>query len=224
MFEAVHGSAPDIAGKDIANPSGLLAAAGQMLVHLGQHQTAERIENAWLSTLEAGVHTGDLFNASHSKRRVGTQEFAQAICDRLGETPSNLAPAMYSGSAITIPPNTRSERKRNKVLEGVDVFIDWDEGKRQANELAAGLVAAGDMWRLKMITNRGVKVWPDGLPETFCTDHWRCRFMPTSNQPLTNADIVTLLSNLHRVGFDVIKTENLYRFGEERGYSLGQGE
>ena len=111
------------------------------------------------------------------------------------------------------------------MLQGVDVFIDWSEEGRDPNVLGSGLVAAGDSWRLKMITNRGVKVWPGGIPETFSTDHWRCRFLPNNGDaPVTNADIVTLLGNLDAAGFDVIKTENLYNFGDERGYSLGQGE
>ena len=98
------------------------------------------------------------------------------------------------------------------------------ERERAPNELASGLAVAGDGWRLKMITNRGVKVWPDGAPETFWTDHWRCRFLPRHGKPLTNQDIVSLLQNLCDGGFDVIKTENLYEFDGRRGYSLGQGE
>jgi isocitrate dehydrogenase len=224
MFEAVHGSAPDIAGQDLANPSGLLMGAVQMLVHLGQLEVAERIENAWLATLEAGVHTGDLFDPAHSTRRVGTQEFGRAVAERIGERPSKLKAASYDGAAITIPPSAPSPRKGDKRLEGVDVFIDWSAPGRDPNALGEGLVAAGDAWRLKMITNRGVKVWPGGLPETFSTDHWRCRFLPRGERPITNADVVTLLGNLDAAGFDVIKTENLYTFGGERGYSLGQGE
>ena len=48
MFEAIHGSAPDIAGLDIANPSGLINAACMMLVHINQQSVAEKIKNAWL--------------------------------------------------------------------------------------------------------------------------------------------------------------------------------
>ena len=61
MFEAVHGSAPDIAGKDVANPSGLLMAATQLLVHVGAADVAERVKNAWLCTLEDGIHTADIY-------------------------------------------------------------------------------------------------------------------------------------------------------------------
>ena len=87
MFEAVHGSAPDIAGKDVANPSGLIQAAAQMLVHVGQPETAETIENAWLTTLEDGIHTADIYREGLSRQRVGTDGFTDAVIERLGETP-----------------------------------------------------------------------------------------------------------------------------------------
>lgn len=222
MFEAVHGSAPDIAGQDLANPSGLLLGATQMLVHLGQQDVAQRIENAWLRTLEDGVHTGDLYGAQ-SKERVGCKAFAKAVADRLGEEPKALKPVHYEPKTMVIPKSRPILTPSDKKLEGVDVFIDWNQTGRNPSKLAQGLAAAGDDWRLKMITNRGVKVWPEGMPETFCTDHWRCRFLPVRPQ-VSNAEIVNLLGNLHAAGFDVIKTENLYSFAGERAYSLGQGE
>jgi isocitrate dehydrogenase len=75
-----------------------------------------------------------------------------------------------------------------------------------------------------MITNRGVKVYPDGLPETFCTDHWRCRFTPEDGGAITFPQVLELLKAVHSAGYDVIKTEHLYTFDGQRGYSLGQGE
>src|SRR5690606_32770133 len=82
MFEAIHGSAPDIAGRGIANPSGLLLAAVPMLVHLGQSEVAARIHNAWKATIEQGVHTPDIFREGRSKMRVGTTEFAFEVIQR----------------------------------------------------------------------------------------------------------------------------------------------
>jgi isocitrate dehydrogenase len=79
MFEAIHGSAPDISGKDIANPSGLLLASVSMLVHIGQPEVATRVQNAWSKTLEDGIHTADIFQEGFSSKKVGTQEFAKAI-------------------------------------------------------------------------------------------------------------------------------------------------
>ena len=78
--------------------------------------------------------------------------------------------------------------------------------------------------KLSMITNRGVKVYPDGFPETFCTDHWRCRFKPTEERLLTKAEVIGLLSNAEKLGIDTIKTENLYTFDGKAAYSLGQGQ
>ncbi len=225
MFEAVHGSAPDIAGKDIANPSGLLVAATQMLVHLGQVDVAERIKNAWLRTLESGIHTADLYDPSVSTQRVGTRAFGEAVIARLGERPHTLEPVSYRAVDLDLSVRTSPQAVRAaKALVGVDAFLDWTGASRNPDELGAGLAAAGDSWKLKMITNRGVKVWPGGMPETFSTDHWRCRFLPTQGVPVANRDVIELLTRLDRAGFDVIKTENLYTMDGERAYSLGQGE
>ncbi|RMF59619.1 MAG: NADP-dependent isocitrate dehydrogenase [Bacteroidetes bacterium] len=224
MFEAVHGSAPDIAGKDVANPSGLLVAATQMLVHLGLGEVAERIKNAWLRTLEDGIHTADIYRPGLSSREVGTRQFTQAVIDRLGERPRRLKPVQYRAGGIRVA--ARSLPRPQKTLVGVDAFIDWDEEERDPNVIGERLEAAAGTvgWRLKMITNRGVKVYPKGLPETFCTDHWRCRFLPAHDGPATFPDVLALLKALHEAGFEVIKTEHLYTFDGERGYSLGQGE
>ena len=223
MFEAVHGSAPDIAGRDVANPSGLLLGATQMLVHLGEAEVAERIKNAWLCTLESGIHTADIYRPRLSKREVGTAAFTDAVIERLGETPAQLEPVHYRAGGITVKPS-RQERPA-KVLEGVDVFVDWDDLDRDPRALGARLAeVAPSGWRLEMVTNRGVKVWPDGLPETFCTDHWRCRFRPARDDATTFSAVVQLLGALDELGVDVIKTEHLYSFDGERGYSLGQGQ
>lgn len=223
MFEAVHGSAPDIAGKDVANPSGLLLGAVQMLVHLGHADVAEKIKNAWLCTLESGIHTADVFRPGLSEREVGTKAFTDAVIERLGQRPNSLKPVSYGNAEIHVPPVRPVPPK--KALEGVDVFLDWADGDRNPDRLGHALEAAtAEGWKLKMITNRGVKVYPDGLPETFWTDHWRCRFLPSNGQDIAFADILRLLTSMERGGFDVIKTEHLYTFNGERGYSLGQGE
>ena len=221
MFEAVHGSAPDIAGQDIANPSGLIWAATQMLVHLGQAEVAETVKNAWLSTLESGIHTADIYREGVSRQLVGTKAFTDAVIERLGERPQHLSPVSYRAGGIHVQP-TPTERQR-KELVGIDVFLDWSDDERDPNVLGRALEAAAPaIWSLKMITNRGVKVYPDGLPETYRTDHWRCRFLTEGVSDY--ADALKLLGALVDAGFDVIKTENLYTFDGERAYSLGQGE
>jgi isocitrate dehydrogenase len=223
MFEAIHGSAPDIAGQDLANPSGLLLSAVKMLAHLGQGDVAQRIHNAWLVTIEDGVHTADLFRPGVSQSRVGTREFAEAVVERLGRTPNHLRTISYSTDAMpAIHPSQRA--KSTKALVGVDVFVD--DGQSGPDALAEKLQAGQtDALQLVMITNRGVKVWPDGFPETFHTDHWRCRFQPQAEgQEVTHAQVVELLSRLADEGLDFIKTEHLCTFDGQPGFSLGQGQ
>ena len=224
MFEAVHGSAPDIAGRGIANPSGMLLAAVQMLVHVGQAEVAERIGNAWLRTLEDGVHTGDLYRVGTSIERVGTDGFADAVNARLGEDPRHLPPVHYRRHDLRVEvPEPPFERKE---LRGVDVFVDWDEAGRDPEVIGPALAAAARAvgWSLKMVTNRGVKVWPEGFAETSCTDHWRCRFHPADGGVPGFGAVLELLAAVHGAGHEVIKTEHLYDFDGLPGYSLGQGE
>ncbi|MEM8601124.1 MAG: isocitrate/isopropylmalate family dehydrogenase, partial [Bacteroidota bacterium] len=241
MFEAVHGSAPDIAGRGVANPSGLLRAAVMMLVHLGQAEVAARIKNAWLATIEAGLHTSDLYRPSVSRRQLPTDNFADAVIARLGTEPRDLKPVRYSNKggvgmsgSVGIDLTVRPTPPRPKTLVGVDVFLDWNgpDYRRDPDVLGTALRALDgdgdsdgtpDRLALKLITNRGVKVFPEGLPETFCTDHWRCRFTASDGEAAPQ-HIVALLGRLVEAGFDVIKTEHLYTVEGTRAYSLAQGE
>ena len=224
MFEAIHGSAPDIAGRDLANPSGLLLAAVEMLVYLGDHAAAEKIKNAWLCTLEDGIHTADIFREGSSKLKAGTALFAKAVIDRLGRLPQQLKKVDYQDAAgkkiqISVP----AAKPAHKELVGVDVFLHWNHAERNPDVLGQQVQQyKTGQFELNMITNRGVKVFPEGLPETFCTDHWRCRFI--SPQPGQYAEILALCGQLAAGGFDIIKTENLYTFDGKAGYSLGQGQ
>lgn len=225
MFEAVHGSAPDIAGRGIANPSGLLVAATQLLVHVGQAEAAQRIKNAWLATLESGIHTADLYREGLSQTEVGTDAFADAVIARLGDEPRHLHPVRY-GDQPRIRVDHRPVPRATKRLVGVDVFLDWDDADRRPDHLADLLAAASasSSLSLKMITNRGVKVYPDGLPETFLTDHWRCRFVPGEGAEVAFTEVLDLLRAVDGADLEVIKTEHLYELDGARAYSLGQGE
>ncbi len=223
MFEAIHGSAPDIAGKNIANPSGLLQGAIMMLNHIGQADVAERIQNAWLKTLEDGTHTPDIFKDGTSKQKVGTAEFATAVIANLGQKPSVLKAVTYSDNlAIELPKYKRKE-PAIKTLEGVDLFVHWtgSDPNALANKIQP-LESKGIY--LSMITNRGIKVWPDGFKETFCTDHWRCRFKAKNGEQMYKTDIIELLEKAIEEDIDTIKTENLYAFDGTAAYSLGQGQ
>jgi isocitrate dehydrogenase len=227
MFEAIHGSAPQIAGQNVANPSGLLHGAIMMLVHIGQTETAELVHNAWLRTIEEGIHTSDIFKAGVSRESVGTKEFAKAVAARLGQKPETLKVASYGKTGETISTNYRpmiDETSIKKETIGVDVFLEWRGGS--PNDLGGILQQAnGEGMDLQMITNRGVKVFPGGMPETFCTDHWRCRFMGNGNGgTVSTAKIVDLLNRIEQLNLEFIKLETLCTFDGENGFSLGQGQ
>ncbi|HEV7351731.1 MAG TPA: NADP-dependent isocitrate dehydrogenase [Brevundimonas sp.] len=224
MFEAVHGSAPDLAGKGVANPSGLLLSAVMMLNHLGRSEVAERIHNAWLATLEDGIHTPDVYDPAISREKVGTDGFAQAVIARLGRRPERLTPVSYAGAApLRLEPAESARRPAaSKTTVGVDLFVEFRDGS--PDTLAARLQSVEDnRLKLKMVTNRGVKVWPDGAPETLLTDHWRCRFM-NGGGPVTVQEIAALQLRAAEAGIEFIKTEHLCDFDGQPGYSLGQGQ
>jgi len=224
MFEAVHGSAPDIAGQDVANPSGLLLAAVEMLRYIGAQACADSIQCAWQAVMAEGRHTGDIFDPKHSTQRLGTQAFTQAVIEQLRDaSPAGGVAARWPDpKALAVKPPKRSE----KTLVGVDVFIDYDQDARHAQRLGERIEAmtTSSGFALKLITNRGVKVYPNGLPETTCTDHWRCRFKGWDDRPVTHRQILSLLERFEAAGLDFIKTEHLYLFDGEPGFSLGQGE
>ncbi|SDL85552.1 NADP-dependent isocitrate dehydrogenase [Chryseobacterium taihuense] len=223
MFEAIHGSAPTIAGQNVANPSGLLQGAVMMLNHIGQNEVAEKVHNAWLKTLEEGIHTQDIFSDETSKQKVGTQAFADAVIANLGQKPAQLKPVHYANNTVMNLPKYQRKPSAKKELAGVDVFVHWSG--TDPNELANKMKnIETDGIKLSMITNRGIKVWPDGFKETFCTDHWRCRFKPSENQKIQKGHIIQLLQGALHQEIDTVKTENLYDFDGKAGYSLGQGQ
>lgn len=221
MFEAIHGSAPDIAGKGIANPSGLLLSAVMMLVHIGQSRIAGKVHNAWLCTLEEGFHTPDIYNPATSHKKCSTDEFTQAVIDRLGKTPQHLKPAHYSEGLMKVKAYQRStEAKEKRQLVGMDIYIYQELDNCQIEPLAKRLAeVTGAEFSLDMISNRGTSVWPEGMPETFCTDQWRCRFKAVSGKT-GFGELLNLLNRLNQAGIDVAKIENLYDYGGKPGYSL----
>jgi isocitrate dehydrogenase len=203
-----------------------------MLAHIGQTEVANKVKNAWLATIEDGIHTADIFKEGWSKTRVSTDEFADAIVARLDSSPRKLKPSELTtgGGMISIKEYQRPVEK--KTLVGVDVFIDWQGSDPKI--IGDSLVQLGDnKMKLKMITNRGVKVYPRGQEYTYCTDHWRCRFVaseadtqvsPPIYKEISFERLLHLLSKLNEADFDIIKMENLYDFDGRRGFSLGQGE
>ncbi|MBN8530967.1 MAG: NADP-dependent isocitrate dehydrogenase [Alphaproteobacteria bacterium] len=226
MFEAIHGSAPDIAGKNMANPSGLLNAAVMMLIHIGDKKAATMVQNAWLKTIEDGIHTGDIYNAETSKEKVGTREFARAVMDRMGEQPIKLAAVNFelTENKGPIRVELKPRKAQKKELVGIDVFLDWNGQNPQ--EIGERINAfSTDRLKLKLITNRGLKVWPETPAGVNLYDHWRCRFVAGEDaKTITHQDIASLIGKYAEAGLDFIKTEHLYNFDGERGYSQAQGE
>ncbi len=222
MFEAIHGSAPRRANQNVANPSGLLLGAIMMMVHIDQPEVAEKIHNAWLRTLEDGVHTYDVYAEGVSQQKVGTKEFADAVVARLGQQPQKLKPVTYGGAPKQQSGTASKVVVEKKELVGVDVFLDWTKGS--AEELGAQVKTLGTgSLELTMISNRGIKVYPNGFPETFCSDHWRCRFL-SENATVSHEEIIALLQNFAKAGLDFIKTEHLCNFSGAAGYSADQGD
>lgn len=223
MFEAIHGSAPRRAGQNVANPSGLLLAAVLMLLHLGESEVAERIHNAWLRTLEMGIHTYDIFKERVSKEKVGTKEFAAAVVKNLGEKPQCLPPVHYKESGKKLSTlMTEHLPSHKRELVGVDVFLYW---KGDADTFQRKIHASFfSPLSLQMISNRGVRIWPHGQPETFCIDQWRCRFLhKEKGKAATPHEVIKLLDELATTGHEIIKTENLYTFDGVPAYSSAQG-
>ena len=225
MFEAVHGSAPDISGQGIANPSGLILGSVMMLVHIGQGDVAGKVHNAWLKTIEDGVHTGDIYREGNSQMKVGTADFSKALIERLGANPETLKTVDYSGATaggMKLPPlKAVPEVKMERI--GVDVGVHWGES---ADALAAKVLpCVTDNLKLTMISNRGVKVWPDGNPATFCADNWRLRFKSEDGQEIKTSQVIALLQRMNdSADLNFTKTVMLNDYDDEAGYTVAQGE
>lgn len=224
MFEAVHGSAPDIAGKGLANPSGLLLGAVMMLVHIGQGDVAGNIHNAWLKTIEDGIHTGDIFRAKTSKEKVGTDGFCRAVLERLGQKPERMKYVDYSGAnagGMTMPP-LKAYRDDEKERIGVDIGLNWGNTVEKLVEKVMPCV--NDNLELVMISNRGTKVWPDGNPETFCSDNWRLRFKGKDGTSVRTSQVIALIDRLNKADMNFTNAIMLNKFNGVPGFTVAQGE
>jgi isocitrate dehydrogenase len=228
MFEAIHGSAPDIAGKKIANPSGLLNAAIQMLIHINQPEPATLIENAWLKTLEDGIHTADIYSSAHSKQKANTDEFAEAVIARLGQKPSHFKPVAYSHD-VRAKIECYGDKKHaiaKKDLIGIDIFID--NPQHTPEQLGEKIKQMTGNLHPIVITSRGLKIWPNSMIDAPYAHHCSCRFQSAADtknlSPVTHKDILQLLQQFDAAGLDVIKTENLYTYDGKLGFTLAQGQ
>lgn len=221
MFEAIHGSAPDISGKGIANPSGLLNGAIMMLIHIGQYDIATKVHNAWLSTLEDGIHTGDIYQEGISKEKVGTAAFADAVIARLGQKPKHFPAKDYQAPKAAKKVLELSPPKQKQELVGVDIYVRWEKDTDLlGNELQKYNT---DKLKLTMVSSKGLKVWPGGAePGMNHSDYYRCRFK--SENPVELTDVIKLFDNVANSQIGFIRVENLYTFDGVAGFSMGQGE
>ncbi|MGE0403670.1 MAG: NADP-dependent isocitrate dehydrogenase [Kofleriaceae bacterium] len=220
IFEAVHGSAPKYAGKNVINPTAVLQSAIMMLRHLDELAAARTIEEALYVTLESGIYTRDVRPAGS----VSTTAFTDAIIDNLGKRPERSR--SRDVRALVLPvldevPDYRRVKTRRTV--GVDVFIEADASP-EALGTEVSTLADGLPVQLKMISNRGTKVYPSTGALPACVDHWRCRFVLRDGHTALNDDVITALlgrmGGLHRW----MHVEKLEEINGKPGFTKAQGE
>lgn len=226
IFEAVHGTAPDIAGKNIANPTALLLSGFGMIRHLGLMEVAAMMENALLYTLESGVHTGDF--GDRSKPSLNTTDFAATIISNFGKLPANSPRPLIANQPVTPThfklennPMLESKETQPESIVGVDMFI---ESNLQPNAVAEKcLHHTTDLFKLVTISNRGTQVWPKGSSFTNLVNQYCCRFESTAEVPVTQIDVLELYKRLAQ-DFKICSTELLNKWGDKKAYSLAQGQ
>jgi isocitrate dehydrogenase len=216
IFEAVHGSAPDIAGKNIANPTALILSAALLLRHIGEGDAASDIEQAVLVTLESGVRSADM---AGDAKASSTTEFTDAIISNLGKKSESQAPREFEEVKL---PERREEvaavKVKSRVVTGVDVFI---ESTMDPEELGADLMMAtsDSSLVLQTITNRGNTVYPSSGRAVSLIDHYRCRFLAKSRS--TDVGDPEILALLTRIGetHRWMHVEKLHLFNGDDGFS-----
>ncbi|TDH26072.1 NADP-dependent isocitrate dehydrogenase [Segetibacter sp. 3557_3] len=226
IFEAVHGTAPDIAGRNIANPTALLLSGITMLRHLGLMQSAATIENALLYTLEQGVRTGDF--GDKSKEAKNTTDFAEAIIGNFGQNPQHAPKPMLPDMPVTqtifkLEGNPMLGKKaiHEATIVGVDMFI---ESAEQPNVVAEKCLRyTTDLFKLVTISNRGTQVWPKGSIFTNLVNQYACRFESIGEIAVTQTDIIELYKRL-ATEFKICSTELLNVWDGRKAYSLAQGQ
>ncbi|MBA4140978.1 MAG: NADP-dependent isocitrate dehydrogenase [Segetibacter sp.] len=226
IFEAVHGTAPDIAGRNIANPTALLLSGFAMLRHLGFMESAAVIENALLYTLEQGVRTGDF--GDRSKPALNTTDFSNAIIGNFGKQPANHPRPLLTDKEITptmfkLEENPMLENRENteETIVGVDMFIESNEQPTEVAEKC--LRHTLNLFKLVTISNRGTQVWPKGSMFTNLVNTYACRFESIGDSSVTQTDIIELYKRLS-ADFKICSTELLNMWDGKKAYSLAQGQ
>jgi isocitrate dehydrogenase len=217
MFEAVHGSAPQIAGKGLANPTALLLSAVMMLRHIGDFATAAKVEHALYVTLEEGKDlTGDIAPAGQG---ASTGAFVDRVIANLGRESEKVPAREYRPLAMKKwPAITWYKAATTRELVGVDVFVESERDPR-AIGITLAAAAEGSAFTLEMISSRGAQVWPDLGGNTFLVDHFRARFM--FKEPPKGNGIAEITDLLQRIGrqHNWMHIEKLQRFDGADAYS-----
>ena len=223
MFEAIHGSAPDIAGQQIANPSGLLNGALLMLEYIGQADVAVKIQNAWLKTIEDGIHTADIYKEGKSKKKVSTMEFAKTVVENLGKNPSMLETvAPKKAEKVTVKKPSGSDDEQ--TLIGFDVYID-PKGVNFDDIINKLSDACEPILKFHVISQKGLKVWPDAGGVNVSDDLLQCRFIGYEDAGLTQKDVFDAISKIAQLDLKIAYTYNLFTYGEDSlGFTKAQGE
>ncbi len=221
IFEAVHGSAPKYAGKNVINPTAMIMSAVMMLRYLEMFEQADAIEHAIGVTLEEGVLTGDVLGYD---RGTPTSEYTDAIIGNLGKRSQTWTVRDHTPLKL---PVLRSDpdyvRPASRAVVGMDVFI---ESPLSATELGASLMELSQDTRLslKMVSSRGTKVFPPTGAITDTLDHWRARFIiKESPGDLPDEDVHQLLARISR-RHKWMHIEKLQEFDGELGFTRDQGE
>ena len=242
MFEAIHGSAPDIAGKDIANPTGLIQAAVMMLNHVGQGKTASLIRNALFKTIEDGIHTADIYNDQISNKKVGTKDFTQAVIANLGQFPTQLPKAdfadLISGTANKSHKAIEIKTKiADRKMVGFDLFINWQKSFDELLEFLNSL--ENENLEIKTISCKGLVMWPymdEHMKPNYPKGHTNLRFVGkgitgknsteiiAKDKSISHQDLIDIMKLMADKEIDFIKYEGLYSFDGKAGYSSAQGE
>jgi isocitrate dehydrogenase len=224
IFEAVHGSAPKYAGKNVINPTAVIGSAVMMLRHLGEFDAAGKVENALLVTLEDGaVKTGDVVGYNSGKACTTTQ-FTEAVIGNLGRTPETVAARTHKPLRVpALPADPVSVRPSARRVTGADVFVETGHLPPVLGPALEEL-AAGSPLKLKMVSNRGTQVYPDKGTMIDCVDHYRCRFVLRDGAgELGDADLLALLGKV-AAKYRWVHVEKLQEFDGQPSYTKAQGE
>ncbi|MBN8645512.1 MAG: isocitrate dehydrogenase [Planctomycetes bacterium] len=217
VFEAVHGSAPDIAGKDMANPTALLLSAVQMLYYMGLNYHAVHIESALRYALIEGVRTADL--GGNARTREFTKAVVASLPKNVPEDAADFAPGSLYGGGEGKPKPAPAPARVNEpmTVRGVDIFVQSDKDLPKIPEAVGRL-------KLDFKSNRGQKVWPGPLPSARLVDLYRCRYTAPAGSPgVTDAEIAEIQTAVGKV-HAWSHLEKLLEQGGKAMYSKAHGD